>query len=106
MVLVPDRDNKIRGPGVIIKNVPFRSVACWEGDCISVFVQPSFEVGYFVGEGKGSQCVLLLSFVDGGGKALGNVKDGGRVVLVELHHIFGRAGEDGLRRSRGGPYGG
>jgi hypothetical protein len=44
--------------------------------------------------------------VDGGSKALGNVEDSSRVVLVELHHIFGRAGGDGLRRSRGGPYDG
>jgi hypothetical protein len=26
--------------------------------------------------------------------------------LVELHHSFGRGGGDGLRRGRGGPYGG
>jgi hypothetical protein len=29
---------------------------------------------------------LLLPFSYGGSEALGNVEDGGRVVLVELHH--------------------
>jgi hypothetical protein len=49
---------------------------------------------------------LFFSFADGGGKALGNVEDSGRVVLVELHHIFGRARGDGSCWSCGGPYGG
>jgi hypothetical protein len=45
---------------------------------------------------------LLLPFSYGGGEALGNVEDGGRVVLVELHHRLSRAGGDGSCRSRGG----
>jgi hypothetical protein len=49
---------------------------------------------------------LLFPLSNGGGEALGNVEDGDRVVLVELHHSFGRAGGDGSRRSRGGPNGG
>jgi hypothetical protein len=44
--------------------------------------------------------------LDGGGEALGNVEDSDRVVLVELHHRFGRVGGDGSCRSCGGPNGG
>jgi hypothetical protein len=49
---------------------------------------------------------LLFSFLYGGGEALGNVKDGDRVVLVKLHQIVGRAGGDGSCRGCGGPNGG
>jgi hypothetical protein len=47
------------------------------------------KVGYFVIEGQGGQGILLLPLSYGGGKALGNVEEGGGVVLVELHHRFG-----------------
>jgi hypothetical protein len=49
---------------------------------------------------------LLFSLSNGGDEALGNVEDGDRVVLVELHHRLGRIGGDGLRRSCEGPNGG
>jgi hypothetical protein len=101
-----NRDDEVQYPGVVIENVSFRAVASQEGNHVSVGVQPLFEVRYFVGEAKGSQCALLFLLADGGGEALGNVEDSSWVVLVELHHMFGRGRGDRAHRSRGGPYGG
>jgi hypothetical protein len=78
----------------------------WEGNHVLIVVQSPFEVRYFVGKGEGGQCALLFSFMNGGGEALGNVEDSGWVVLVELHHMFGRGGGDGACRSHGGLYSG
>jgi hypothetical protein len=103
---VSDWDDKAWYPGVVINDVPLGSVAGRKGNCILVVVQPFFQVGYFVGEGEGGLGILLFSLSNGGGKALGNVEDSNGVVLVELHHSFGRGGGDGSRWSRGGPYGG
>jgi hypothetical protein len=106
MISIPDRDDEVRYPGVVIDDIPLWPITCGKGDRVSVVIQLPFEVGYFVCKGEGGQCVLLFSFVNGGGEALGNVEDDDRVVLVELHHSFGRAGGDGSHRSHGGPYGG
>jgi hypothetical protein len=106
VVFVSDWYDKVWYPGVVIEDVSLRSITCWEGDSFSIAVQSFFEVRYFIGEGEGSQHVLLFSFMDHGGEALGNVEDGDRVVLVELYHSFGRARGDGLCRSRRGPNGG
>jgi hypothetical protein len=106
MVPFPEGDDKAQYPGVVIDNVSFGVVTSWKGDYVSVGVQPPLKVGYFIGEAESGQCVLLFSFTDGGGEALGNVKDSGQVVLVELHHMLGRGGGDGVCRSHGGLYGG
>jgi hypothetical protein len=50
--------------------------------------------------------VSLLSLSDSGSKSFGDIIDGDRVVLVEVHHVFSSTRGDGLWRSRGGPYGG
>jgi hypothetical protein len=47
-----DEDNKVQYPGVVISDVPFRAVTGGEWDCVSIGVQPSLEVGYFVGKAK------------------------------------------------------
>jgi hypothetical protein len=106
MVPVPRRYDEVRHPGFIVNNIPFGVLAHWEWDRVSVVVQSLFKIGYFVVKGQGGQGALLLPFLYGGGEALGNVEDGDRVVLVELHHRFGRVRGDGSRRSRGGPNGG
>jgi hypothetical protein len=106
MLSIPDRDDKVWYPGVVIKDVPLGAFAGREGNHAAVDVQASFKVGYFIGKSEGGQRVLLFSPLDGGSEALGNVEDSGWVVLVELHHIFGRARGDGSSRSRRGPYGG
>jgi hypothetical protein len=106
MLPISNGDNEVQYPGVIIDDISFGSIACQEGDRIPVGVQLSFEVGYLVSKGEGGQHVLFLPPANGGGEALGNVEDGGRVVLVELHHSFGRARGDGSCRGRGGLYGG
>jgi hypothetical protein len=93
-------------PGFIVDNVPLEAIAGGEWDHVSIVVQPSFKVGYLVTEGQGGQGIFLLSLSYGGSKALGNVKDGNRVVLVELHQRVGRAGGNGSRRGCGGPNGG
>jgi hypothetical protein len=99
-------NDEIWYPGVVIDDVSLGAVAGWEGNCVSVSIQSSFEVAYFVSKAKVSQGVLFFSFSDGGSEALGNVENSSRVVLVELHHMFGRARGDGSCRSHGGPYGG
>jgi hypothetical protein len=106
MLAVSNRDNKVQYPSVVIDDIPLRVFAGGEGNHAAIDVQSSLEVGYFVSKSKGGQCALLLPSLNSGGEALGNVKDGGRVVLVELHHRFGRARGDGLCRSHGGLYGG
>jgi hypothetical protein len=106
MIPVSSWYDKVWYPGVIVEDISFRPVARWEGDRVSVIVQSFLEIGYFVHEGKGGQSALLLVLSNHGGEALGNVEDGDRAVLVELHHSFGRGGEDGLHWSHGGPYGG
>jgi hypothetical protein len=106
MLSISHRDNEVQYPGVVIENIPLRSFADGEGNCATVDIQPLLEVRYFVSEPEGSQCALLLPSLNSGSEALGNVEDSGGVVLVELHHRFGRAGGDGSHRSHGGPYGG
>jgi hypothetical protein len=103
---ISNGDNEVRYPGVVIDDVSFRLITCWERDRIPVGVQSSFKVRYLISEGEGSQHVLFLPPVNGGGEALGNVEDGGRVVLVELHHSFSRARGDGSCRSCKGLYSG
>jgi hypothetical protein len=93
-------------PGLVVNNIPFGLITDGEWDRILVVVQPSFKVGYLVTEGQDGQGILVFPFSYGGSEALGNVEDGNWVVLVELHHRFGRAGGDGSRRGRGGPNGG
>jgi hypothetical protein len=106
MLAVPHWYDKVWHSGFIINNIPLEAVTCWKWDRILVGVQPLLKVGYFVVKGQGGQGILLLPFSYGGGEALGNVEDGSRVVLVELHHRLGRVGGDGSCRSRGGPNGG
>jgi hypothetical protein len=106
MALFSNRDDKVWYPSVVIDDIAFQVIADGEGNCVSVGVQLLFEVRYLVGKGKGGQGVLFLSFANGGGEALGNVEDSGQVVLVELHHMFGGGGRDGMRRGHRGPYGG
>jgi hypothetical protein len=106
MFSISCQDDEVWCPSFVIGHVPFGAIAGWEGDCVSVVVQLLLEVRYFVAEGFSSQGVLLIPLSYGGGEALGNVEDGDWVVLVELHHRFGRAGGDGSRRGHGGPNGG
>jgi hypothetical protein len=106
MLAIPCWYDEVWHPGFIVNNIPFGAITGGEWDRVLVVVQPSFEVGYFVIEGQDGQGVLLFPFSYGGGEALGNVEDGDRVVLVELHHRFGRVGGDGSCRGHGGPNGG
>jgi hypothetical protein len=92
---VSARDDKVRYPDVIIEDEPIRAVAGGEWDRFPIGVQLPFEVLHFVSESEVTESVLLLSFLNGGGEALGNVEYGGWVVLVELHHIVSSVGEDG-----------
>jgi hypothetical protein len=69
-------------------------------------IQSLLKIGYYVGESKGGQRILLFPPLNGGGKALSNVENSSWVVLVELHHMLGGARGDGSRRGHGGPYGG
>jgi hypothetical protein len=103
---ISDGNDEVRYPGVIIDDISFRLIACREGYRVLIGVQSSLKVRYFVCKDEGGQHILLLPPADGGSKALGNVEDGDRVILVELHHSFSGGGGDGLRRGRGGPYGG
>jgi hypothetical protein len=106
MISISDWDDKAQYPGVIIDDIPLRSVAGEERDRLSVVIQLLLQIGYLIGEGKGSLGVLFFSLSSHGGKALGNVEDGDGVVLVELHHSFGKGGGDGSCWSHRGPYGG
>jgi hypothetical protein len=106
MFTFSDRDDEVWYPGVVISDVPFGVIAGREWDRVLIGVQSPFKIRYLVGKAEATQSVLLLLFSDSGGEALGNVEDSSRVVLVELHHMFGRAGGDGSRRRHGGPYGG
>jgi hypothetical protein len=68
-------DDEVWYPGVVINDVSFRAIAGREWDLVSIGVQLSFKVRYLVSKAKATQGVLLLSFSDGGGEALGNVED-------------------------------
>jgi hypothetical protein len=103
---ISNRDDKVRYPGVIIEDEPLRSFAGGKGNRASIDVQLSLEVKYLVSESEGGQRVLLLPSSNSGGEALGNVEDGGEVVLVELHHSFSGARGDGSCKSHRGPYDG
>jgi hypothetical protein len=78
-------DNEVRHPGVVVEDKSLRAVAAGKGDHLSVGVQLSFEVLHLVGKGKVAKGILLLLLLNGDGEALGNVKDSGWVVTVELY---------------------
>jgi hypothetical protein len=106
MVPFPNGDDEVRYPGVIIEDVPLRAFTGWEGNRATIDIQSLLEIGYFVSEPESGQHVLFFSPLNGGGKALGNVKDSSWIVLVELHHRLSRARGDGSHRGHKGPYGG